>query len=218
MSFAEDMKRWVEPKTAAASCELDPKDYSSDNGILFSAELAVLANDDLVTSWFSWLCLKYEGQAGVLLRHPTSTEVTSWDDHLAAAAVSPFMAARIAKYGMLNNWTWGGKFLGRFPIFSPTVKASAGMPLTRTERLAASLAFIANMFEGYLQTSGKLLLWLAARALYGKYWGLDRVIDLWRYVQGRRYKGGLKEVMGIYFKPRQGMPHPFSVYAPKEFT
>ena len=217
-AFLKALMMWKEPMTDAVSCEIDPVDYSCDNGLLFSAEAYAITGCCLAAYSFSDVALQYEQSAGALLRHPTSTELTSWDDHLAAAAVSTFMAKRILAYGEANHWTWGGKYLGRFPIFIPTVKASAGVKLTLTERLAASLAFIANMFEGYPHTSGKLLLWLASRALYGKYFTLDRVINLWRFVQGRRYKtAGLREVMGIYFKPRNGVPHPFSVYAPKEF-
>jgi hypothetical protein len=171
---------------------------------------------------FDYMLSEYEQEPGALKRHPTSNEVTSWDDHLAAAAMSPWMAARILAYGEANKWTWGGKWLGRFPLFIPTVRAGAGKPLSILHRLMVSAAYIANMFEGYEKTSGKLSLWLAARALSGDpIRGFNWVIKLWARVQGMRYHDGLAEVMDIYFPAKQHngeyIPHPFSVYSPKEF-
>lgn len=232
MSLEQEIKAWQEPMTRAVSCEYHPVDYSSDNGIAFTAEYYALLGKSGIIPEYDYMLYQYEQQPGVLLRHPTSNEVTSWDDHLAAAAMSPWMAIRILAYGEANHWEWGGKWLGRFPIFIPTVRAGAGKPLSLLHKLMASAAYVANMFESYEHTSGKISLWLASKALYGEPMkGFNWVIKLWRKVQLRRYKRGLAEVMGIYFPDKTTSyqvhlggtitevvaRHPFSVYAPETF-
>lgn len=227
MSLEKDILPWQEPMTGAVSCELHPVDYSCDNGVAFTAEYYALLGKSGPIPEFDHLLLEYEGcipVPGVLYRHPSSNEVASWDDHLAAAAMSPMMAARILAYGEVNDWEWGGKWLGRFPIFIPTVRAGAGKPLSLLHKLLAASCYLVNSFEGYEHTSGKISLWLASKALYGEPMkGFNWVIKLWRYAQLKRYKGGLREVMGSYFPPKRDsvllrdIPHPFSIYAPETF-
>lgn len=216
--FLTALNRWQEPMTNGVSCEIDPVDYSCDNSITFTAEKFALLGKSGFIPEFDYFLLQFETSPGQLLRHPQSLEVTSWDDHLAAAALSPWMAQRIMAYGVSHGWTWGSKWLGRFPIFKPTVKASAGLGLSVLDALLASAAYVANMFEKPEETSGKLSLWLASRALYGKNPLLDTIIRLWRKSMAKKYpNAGLRELMGIYFPPKKGVLHPFSFYAPESF-
>lgn len=231
MSLERDISWWQEVTTDGVSCEYLPMDYSCDNAITFTAEFYALLGKSGIVPELDAVLFRYEKSPGELLRHPNSTEVTSWDDHLAAAAMSPWMAQRIYAFGEKNGWTWGGKFLGRFPIFIPTVKASAGYKLTLLDKVLVCGTYLANCFEGHEHTSGKLSLWLASKALFGHSLLIDSTIRLWRFVQSKRYKRGLKEVMEIYFPPKKAIspripmsewsndlvPHPFSVYAPENF-
>lgn len=222
MSLQEDIKRWQEPRNGSVSCEIDPKDHSCDNSILFSAELVFIGGQNTYLTYFNTLFLEYEYSPGLLSRYPGDPGIMDWDDHLGAAAVSPFCASRINKHGEATDWMFGTQWLGRLPIFIPTVRASAGLPLNYFNQAKASVAFIWNCFEKREETSGKILLWLASKALYGKYRMITAAIDIWRYSMRKKYPGGMNEVMGIYFQPKLGkipgmVPHPFSVYVGSDF-
>lgn len=216
--FLHALLQWQEPITDGVSCEFLPKDYSCDNSVTFTAEKYALFGKSGPIPEFDYFLLQFEKSPGELLRHPTSSGVTSWDDHLAAAAMSPWMASRIMAFGVSHGWTWDGKWLGRFPIFIPTVKASAGLSLSWLDKIFAAGTFLANCLEGKEQTSGKLSLWLASKALFGKSRLIDLSIRLWRSRMAKKYpNAGLREVMGIYFPPKQTVLHPFSFYAPESF-
>lgn len=230
--FLHALLDWQEPMTNGVSVEYRPVDYSCDNLIVFTAEKFALLNKSGPIPEFDYFLLQFEKSPGELLRHPISSEVTTWDCHLSAAAMSPWMAKRIYSYGSNNGWTWGGKWLGRFPIFKPTVKASAGLKLSFLDKFLAAGTFIANCFEKKEETSGKLLLWLASRALYGRSFLIDLSINIWRRSMAKKYpNAGLREAMGIYFPPKPShapcapgtdcctvkVLHPFSFYAPESF-
>lgn len=216
--FLHALSQWQEPMTNGVSCEYQPVDYSCDNSITFTAEKFALLGKSGPIPEFDYFLLQFEKSPGELLRHPASSEVTSWDDHLAAAAMSPWQAQRIMAFGSYNNWRWGGKWLGRFPIFIPTVKASAGLTLSWLDTILAAGTFLFNCFEGKEHTSGKLSLWLASKALFGKSRIIDLSISIWRKVMANKYpNAGLREVMGVYFPPKQGILHPFSFYSPTSF-
>ncbi len=212
--FLEALKPWREPKTQAVSNRYNPDDQSCDNGIDFTA-VAYRISQRLGGEFtgFTSFCLQYERELGELMRRPGSTETMSWDDLTSAAAMSTFMAWRILKYGQENSWTWGGKKLWRFPIFIPTVYASATGSLSPLLQLMAAVAYISNCFEGYPETSGKKSLWVAQEALYGKGFIVTKSIDIWRWVQQIRYPGGIKQVLAIYFS----LIHPLAVYSPTDF-
>ncbi len=216
--FLEDLTKWQEPMTGGVSCEYLPVDYSCDNSVTFTAEKYALLGCSGIIPEFDYFLHLFEKSPGELLRHPTSSEVTSWDDHLAAAAMSPWMAQRIYYFGTKNGWTWGGKWLGRFPIFKPTVKASAGIPLSILDSILIAGTFLANCLEKKEETSGKNLCYLASKALYGHSRLIDLSIRIWRRVMANKYpNAGLREVMGIYFPAKQGVLHPLSFYAPESF-
>ncbi len=218
MFYLEALRRWQEPMTHGVSVEYLPVDYSCDNSIVFTAEKYALLNLSGPIPEFDFFLLQFEKSPGELLRHPTSSEVTSWDDHLAAAAMSPWMARRIYSHGAATGWMWGGKWLGRFPIFRPTVKASIGIKLSLLDKILVTGTFLVNCFEKKQETSGKLLLWLASKPLLGKSRLVDLSIRIWRTVMGYKYpNAGLREVMGIYFPPKRGVPHPFSFFSPESF-
>lgn len=216
--FLTALLRWQEPMTNGVSCEVDPVDHSCDNLVTFTAEKFALLGKSGPIPEFDYFLLQFEKAPGQLLRHPLSHEVTSWDDHLAAATMSPWMASRIMAHGVAKGWTWEGKWLGRFPLFIPTVKAGAGLPLSVLDVILASAAYIANMFERPEETSGKLSLWIASKSLFGKNYVLDLIIRQWRKSMAKKYpNAGLRELMGIYFPPKKGVLHPFSFYAPESF-
>lgn len=221
MTFLEDLKDWREPRTGAVSCEYKPNDYSCDNGIDFTAAAILVARrvgEDI--TGFNIMCLQYETrEVGELMRHPDATTSMSWDDHTSAAAISPFMAKRILQYGQNNKWNWDNKTkkLWRFPIFIPTVLASANGKINILWQAWGSIAYIYNCFEKYDETSGKKNLWIAQEALYGKGLLITASIKLWRFVMSKRYKRGMKEVFEKYFFPKQGVEHPITKYAPNDF-
>lgn len=216
MTLKEALKDWREPLTGGVSNAYHPDDKSADNCVDFTAIAEILGGQDVD---FTDFCMQYErpGQPGVLIRRPGDAHTMSWDDLTSAAALSSVMAKRILEHGKKTGWMWDDKKLWRFPIFIPTVYAGAYGRLNILLQALAALAFIANCFEKYEETSGKKSLWIAQKALYGKGLVISLAIKLWRWAQLKRYKGGIREVFTIYFPPQQGVPHPFSVYAPGDF-
>lgn len=217
--FLIDLKEYREPLTGAVSNRKNPGDLSCDNGIDFTA-VAILVGSRIgaILTGFNTMCVKYErGKPGEFKRHPTLGDGSSmsWDDHTSAAALSPWLAWRILRFGQEHGWVWdrGTKKLWRFPIFIPTVKASAYGSINIFWQFLASLAYLANCFEGHGHTSGKKSLWVAQKALYGKGFLITGAINLWRWAQQKRYPGGIKDVFTIYFGP----DHPITRYSPNDF-
>lgn len=216
--FLIDLAAYREPLTKAVSVHKNPPDYSCDNGIDFTAvAIRVGARIGAQITGFKRMCVMYEArESGEFMRHPTATTSMSWDDHTSAAAMSSWLAWRILRYGQTHNWTWdvGTKKLWRLPIFVPTVKAGTIGSINILWQAWASIAYIANCFEGAEHTSGKKSLWVAQEALYGSGFLITKVIDLWRWAQMKRYPGGIQDVFKVYFGP----DHPIARYSPNDFN
>jgi hypothetical protein len=194
-----------EPKTRAFSCVLNHGDRSCDNGVLFTMEAVALKLIGVVEA--ELIALQYEIEPGLIGRYPGSNDCCSWDDHTGAAAVSVAMAKRILTYMNKNNWTLpNGDYLGRFPLFAPTVMIGAGETLSVWDQIKAAAAYLYNCFEKKSETSGKIILWLASKKFGdGTYKITTFAVAIWTIVMTWKYPGGMKDVMAIYFP--EG--HPF---------
>jgi hypothetical protein len=99
------------------------------------------------------------------------------------------------------------------PYFKATIKACARQKLTLWDEIMFSAALISNFWEAKNETSGRCLLYLASKAVYGNGWIATFSIGLWRTFMQKLYPHGLQEVYGIYF----GEGHPLAHYARKDF-
>jgi hypothetical protein len=205
---------WREPQTGAWSIYPAPGDFSTDNGVLFTVVAEQL---DLIEALESMRIVELyrDPKTGFILRHPSTMDFSSWDDHLAAAISSTELAKDL--YCDLSEKDWalpGGNWIGRIPLLAPTVRACAGLKLGVFHRIMAVGAYLGNLFEAREESSGKQLLWLASRSLHAQGGIVARVIDLWRWRMMRVYPGGLRELMAIYYTNPE---HPFRAAARADF-
>jgi hypothetical protein len=115
-------------------------------------------------------------------------------------------------YGSSHDWTWGDNWLGRIPLFVPTVKAAAGVRLSLGSQIVVAGVYLSNYFEPKRESSGRILLYLASKALSGQGFIIDSAIGLWRIMMRKRF-GTPRGLLEVYFSTL----HPFSVYGPGEF-
>lgn len=199
---------WREPATRAVSIWKNPGDFSTDNGPLFTVVAQKLG---LIESWdCDEVVSMYEPALGVLLRHPSSSDYSSWDDHLAYAVSQEYNAIVVLIFMLDNNWTLpNGDWLGRIPIFVPAVRAAAGGRLGWIDQIRAAGTYLVNCFEKREETSGKQLLWLSSRVLE-RHWLPRIAITLWRSRMMALYPNGLKDLFAIYYRDPE---HPFHAAA-----
>lgn len=172
-----------------------------------------LLSEISTTCSFVAVCEKIEG---LYARFPTRmNDDISQDEIYGICNVSPADGIAVAEYGTNwktlycywlanpNHWRWGYCF-GRYPSFIAYVKAAAGKPIWFSQFFWC-LGFLASSLTSHSETSGKLLSYLQIPIMENHF--LPRiVIRMWRFIMTKRYPGGLKEVMGIYFAAQPDSP------------
>lgn len=231
MTLRQDIEAYREPKTGLIAIHPKPKDRSEDNLLLFSATYLALLK---ILGGGPTECEAYrlfhenvpacEIEPGLLARYPGERVASSWDDHVAVASVAAYLGAsgvadRIFLYAVRNDYTFQGRFLGRIGDFAPTLKASARVPLNIVSQIQFAGALLFNCFQSREETSGRCLFYLKQLMIHGRYPLIDAAFSVWRYRMMRLFPGGVRELYGVYFKPKKGNgPHPFAVYAPTDFS
>jgi hypothetical protein len=209
---------YIDPVTGGVQLHPNVSGQDSDNMLLFTATFVLLLQDPAEQAQARVNLLKTalacQLQPGEYCRYPGQTTPTSWDDHLGLSVASEVLAQEIHTYGVQNDWDWGANWLGRIPLFAPTVTASALNRLSYPLSLWAALPFLTDCLQPASSTSGRCLLYLAQRSLVGRHNLLDGVMQRWRTQMGQLYKGGMRDVYSTYFGPA----HPFSLYGPEDFA
>lgn len=222
--FIHEIESYREKTTRAVVLVQSPQDDSTDNALLFSSiymvMLSLYGNVPIAEiKWYNEFIAKHRLKPGSFKRHLLETFPSSHDDHTGIAVASALhpdinlFALEIYLHGEDNLWIWNRNFLGRIIDFIPTIKTCAGVKLSMFEQLMFIVGTLGNLFEPKQETSGKILLWLKHKALWGKYRSIDTAITIWRWWMKKRYPNGMQDVMAIYY----GAQHPFSRYASKEF-
>lgn len=201
----------------------NPGDHSTDNGLLFSGTYIVLCSDaerEAEREWFTSLVKSCEIVPGLYGRYPGDNSFNSHDDLTGVAAASSLLGLPYAKdilsYGLemdyawnteeVGKWTWRS-WLARILGFIPFLRVAANSKLGMASQITAALSFLASTFEPKDETSGKCLLYLKARIMYGQYPLVDIAIEIWKRHVTKQY-GGMRGVYEIYF----GKSHPFVEY------
>lgn len=223
LQFRKEIEEYREKETGAVSVHRNPSNHSCDNLLLFSSVFIALLKDKQMQDieFYHSIVRKFAIEPGRFARYPGEQEASSHDDHTGVAVVSYLLGMRAAQeilaYGESTGWMFRPTregWLGRIIDFPPTVRAAAGKPLSIFSQIAFALGTIANLFEPRHETSGKILLWLKHKVLFGRYTLIDGAIKLWRFRMSKVYPGGFQEVVTIYY----GAEHPFAKYAPKAFN
>jgi hypothetical protein len=215
---------WREPLTEAFSCEYKPQDYSCDNGVLFTAEAMMLG---LITEMELIKIVElYEApvpgsngemMTGVFLRHMTSPDFCSWDDHFGASVASQILALRVLGYMESHGWKLpNGNWIGRMPILKPAIKAGAGKDLNLWDQFKVAAVYAHNSFEDERETSGKMMLFFGRRVMQ-KHWLTRTATAMWSKQMQKVY-GSPAKMFEIYFPAKNGNAHPFVEASPLSFV
>lgn len=230
MDLREAIAPYREPN-GMVSLYKNPGPHSTDNGLLFSATYLVLMGAKLTIDeldWFKNTVRSCSLKPGLLCRYPGEKEATAHDD-LTGVAVASFLcglrplASQIYSYGDSHEYFWStvpepwrndpASFQARIVDFVPTLRACSGLPLAWYDQTLTILGFLNNAWRDEDETSGKCLLYLKAKALYGRYFWVDYAINTWRSYMQRKYPGGVRALYATYF----GKDHPFAIFAPEDF-
>jgi hypothetical protein len=231
----QDCTQYLEPTYKMVGLNANPPDHSTDNGLLFTATMLVLLGQggrDTLAEQFMDLTIRCEVRPGLPARYPADTGLNRQDDLYGICAASALfsgahrgaLAQRVLAWGEQHNYCWNvpnptewtlDGWVGRFPGAIAFMRACAGRALTLTEQLSICVALLGVFKEKREETSGKCLMYLWSRALWGKHLLVDAVIILWRWRMKRLFPGGLRELYSIYF---QDPNHPFRLHAPTEFS
>lgn len=230
MGLREVIEPFREPKTRMVGLHPSPPDHSTDNGLLFSCTFLMLLSPgerDRERDWFEALVDTLERCPGDYARYPGDPLPNSHDDLTGLAALSYFMdlpyAARILEYGQSHDWNWGVGYpkkwdwrgwLFRIIGFPAFIRVASGKEIGLLSQIQASLMFLGNLFEPTQETSGRCLLYLKSKVLYGHHLMIDLAIDVWKIAMSFRYSNGMRDVYRIYF----GDTHPISLFAPSDFS
>lgn len=225
------VKDYQEPTTGMVSPWPHPQDHSCDNGLLYTA-LAVLWGRTMTFADYhrlAWNCLspdyllcRYPGQFG-----PGKDE--QHDDYRAVMAIlsqsstPTVLAWALYQYGK-NHWycynlEYPGKFdknywFGRYPGFIAVVKAGANAPLSLFDQAYFFVSCLGILIEAKNESNGPILQYLSCRAVERRGGAVAHLgIRLWRLLAKRKFPGGMKQVMGLYFPNG----HPLTDMAPGDF-
>jgi len=200
------LKEYQEPLTQAVSIEAHPKDYSVDNGVLFTCVAYQLGLMDLVT--LEQICFQYfDPERGCLLRYPHDSNYMSWDDHLALVASSDRAMELIRSFLVKSGFYLPDKnWLGRFVVLDALI-LNVFAPL-------AAFSYLIDPLTSKEETSGRQLLWLASRWFEKHLPLMKPVLWFWRWQMMKKYPNGLKDLFAIYY---QDPKHPFHEAAPTNF-
>lgn len=218
-NFEQDIQSYIDPQTGMVALQPNTDGRSCDNHLLFTATASRVFGYPSTGQLFLAVH-KFRLATGSYTRYPGDPEPSSWDDHLGLAVAHPELAKEILDYAYGNDWTWNSaegtadkaKWLGRIPLFVPTVLAAAGTKLSLFNQIRAAVCFVQNTFEKREETSGMCLLFLAQHAFKDQGIILDIATRFWRWRSNKKYPNGMKDVYGIYFKD-----HPFTNNAPVTF-
>lgn len=224
MSFPDAVSSFLEPGAGPVGLHIEPGFSSCDNSILFSAEfiayLKLHSREDLpaYSDWFKRIMEVRTIEPGCYKRHPHESWPSSWDDHFGASVAGYILglpyADNVWAYGKKHFFRWNKNFLARIPLFFLGVKWMAQGELSWFLRKLLILIYLFNTLETRQETSGKILLYIFAIAIYGQYPDVDKMIDEWGNVlQNECYSEGAREMLEIYFGPT----HPFATYARTDF-
>lgn len=224
MTLIEAIEPYREKETRAVALWQNPTRRTADNLILFSVTYMVLLGKDAPISERFW-CYDFikscELKPGLLGRYPGDNDVNSWDCHWAAALFAkyfkfPELANLLFQRAVKEDWHFGNNWLGRIIAFPAVLRMCApGTRMGPFSRLAIILPLIANMFEKRQETSGKCLLYMMQKVLYGQDAWIDAAINFWRWRMTSLY-GTPKELYRIFFG-HHDPNHPFIRYAPDTF-
>jgi len=205
----EECKAWRESEFGGMGLQKNPPDHSNDNLLLFTATMHIYCDTNASNDALHDYVMRVRLEPGRFARYPGENHSSSWDCHLGLAVACGFCAKEILDYGVTHDWSFDGKWLARIPVFMPTVRAAAGEKLNWFEIALACSAFLWDCFVSKEETSGRLLLMLANRALLGNSRILDMCMGVWGLALKAKYSGP-KELYSIYFHPdADGTPHPF---------
>lgn len=224
--FRDAMREFREHQFGVVSCNRNPTDHSTDNGLLFSATyICLIDQPELEKEWFDKLLKACQVAPGLFNRYPGDDGKDSWDDLIGVAAASHLLGLPydldILSWGESHKWSWnnqnpliwtGETFLGRFPAFIAFLQGSAGKAISPADQFLFSAACIASPFG--TDTSGKCLMYLMTRTIYGRHFMTDLAIDIWRILMKRKYPGGMRDVYRVYFTDPM---HPFHRFGPTDF-
>lgn len=227
-NFRQAVLEYREPATGMVGLVPNPPDHSTDNGLLFTATYLVLNRESVTRdeiNHFINLVRSCEAMPGCYFRYPGDPQLNRHDDLVGILAVSKLFALPfkedIYQFAEAHDYTWNqlrpddltwSEWLGRMIYLGPLIRVATGRLLGKFSQLKIALAFLGNLSESKEETSGKCLLMLVSKAVYGNYEMVDKAIDIWR-LRMRFLYSSPREMYGMYFKPVSGRLHPFAQYA-----
>lgn len=163
--------------------------------------LGLITQDD-----FLYVFNQYLDPNGFLLRYPGTGQYMSYDDNVGAASVSSIAAVTLSRALLTSDGSMpDGNWIGRFPLLEPTLRAGACYILGPENEGKAIAAYAENaIFDPSTETSGKILLWLAAHVLCIST-NVKLAIAGWAGRMQLEYPGGLEQMLAIYYPAG----HPF---------
>lgn len=215
--MTDTLSRWRDPTSKAFSCDKDrPPGRSADNMALFTAEAYAVG---LISPMeFLNIVLGFEKEPGLLRRYPGDDDLCSWDDHAGVAAVNDFMAIRVFRYFEKHGWELpSGEWIGRIPAFRVIVKAAATKSLNLWEKFLACAVYVSDSFVHREETSGRIIIWLGRNRFNG-FWSVRLAKKQWLKAMAKKYPGGPKEMLEVYFPPEDGVRHPVVEAAGKDWV
>lgn len=169
MTLREATERYREKATGMVGLERDPRDRSTDNGLLFSATwLLLMARqqgegvdvDDI--RWFEELvgkCERVPG-SGLLARYPGEEALTTHDDLTGVVVAAhllgmPSTARRIYCCLAMTDYNYAGNWVGRIIDFPPLLKVCARVPLSLGSQISFAAAFLWNVWGPHRNEDGR---------------------------------------------------------------
>lgn len=162
-------------------------------------------------------------KTGLLGRFPDVKSDTAWDEFIGAAytgwrAGLFEIAHSVLVYGLETDsdfdteapdvWSFKGWYT-RNLMFNPFMRGCARLKVGMVSQILWSLGLLLSLFEGYGSTSGKNLCWIQVDPMQECGWITQVSIVIWRAFMGFKYKGGAREMLGIFLPG-----HPLAGYAP----
>lgn len=181
----------------------DPQPGTWDNPALFTAIYFEILKEDpdesskkfvyfALQAWARWP----DGTGGP----PSQDEIIGW------AMLRPdLIPGIIERISILDE---------RFFDLVPFLRMRAGQPITQLQQILWAGSTVVNGFPPRSKTTWKPQKWVTLRSVKQRGYKICNFgLSIWQLEMGLQYRGGLAEMLGIYFPD-----HPMAKYAQKDFN